>query len=85
MQLLLPETSIGSKIEKTVQNQILILETPGAGQKIVKAYQGNRCQGKRAENIRRGQKPSQPYLLGHLPQLMAFHAKNFSFHLFGIS
>lgn len=81
MQLLLPETSIG----KRVQNQILSLEIPGAGQKIVKAYPGNRCQGKMAENISRGQKHSRPYPLGHLPQLVAFHAKNVSFHLFGIS
>lgn len=82
MQLLLPETSTGSDIGKRVQNQILSLETPGAGQKIVKADEGNRCQGKMAENISRGQKHSRPYPLRHVPQLVAFHATDFSFHLF---
>lgn len=85
MQLLFPETSIGSKIGKRVQNQILSLETPGARQKIVKAYQGNRCQGKMAEYISRGQKHPQPYPLRHLAELVAFHATNVSFHLFGVS
>lgn len=89
MQLLLPETSISMKErEKGAKNQMLSLETPGAGQEIAKAYQGNRCQGRRAEWQRTlaGERSTLGLSCSEVPlRLVAFHARNLSFHLFGIS